>query len=229
MKAATTVLLHAVGGVDNLDTWSERNIGTLASSLQIPLHKLGGRATGRKSLGTGGAFARYDDAISITSLPCLGNDSGELSENGTVVGLDSSITVRNVDIKGGNNGILSNILNSVGLSIVVGHIAILIVLVPPLVRGRERLVGVGPIEIERVASLMENNGEEIRDVTQEGDATIPLKSPSASRIGKGDYVTDILSHLDREAAERGGHGVDANRSIIMMAEDPRTTTLQYCQ
>ena len=175
-------------------------------------------------MGAGTTLALPDDAVAITSLTGLGDESGVLVEDGVPVGFDAGVLPGDVLVVDGDDGVLGNILDHVALSVVVGDVGVLVIVVPPVVAGGEGLVGVGAVEIERVAGLVDDGGKHVVDRADEVDGTVPLEGPAVV-CRSVDNMTDPGAHLNGETTELGSHGVDGDVGVLVVAEHPWVSTI----
>ena len=178
-KTAARVLVLTERVVNGSDVGRQRSIRSiLEDSVTTERVALGDVVAGRETVGAGNILAVEEDAVAVASLASLGDDGGELVEDLDVVGLDGAEAVGlDVDVVGCDDGVLGDVLDGVGAGVVVGNIRVLGKLREPLVGVGEGLVGVGAVEIEGVAGLVDDDGEEVGNVTEEGNGTVPLESP----------------------------------------------------
>ena len=225
------MLVLAERVVNELDVLGEANIRLRAEEAKSSLDAESGRVVdgdgggSRHALIAGAALARLDDAVSVAGISSLLGKRVVLVGNGLVVGLDGGETSGHVDVEGGDDGVLGNVLDGVGSGVVVRHVGVGVVGVPEVVGRGEGLVVVSSVQVERVAGLVDDDGEKVGHVSEEDSNTIGLESPGTI-IGDGDDMLDPFSHLDGETTPGGSHSVNVDLSIVVVAESPSSTALE---
>lgn len=168
---------------------------------------------------------RLEQVIPLADLNRLTNKRIILVIDALVVRFQAAKPAGHVLVEEGNDRVLRDVLDGICRGVRVGDFCGEVELGEPLVRGGEGLVDVGAGQVERVARLVDDDGEHVVLWVDEGDGAVELEGPAARGGGHVDDVPDPLAHLDGEFAELARHRVDGYGGLLVVAEDPGVAAL----
>lgn len=156
----------------------------------------------------------------IPRVPLLRLHSRILMGYVTPAALYTREPARDVQVEGINHRVLRHVFDLVVLRVRVRHVGILVVVVEPVLRGREGFVRVSAQEVEGVAALVQEHGEVPVDAVEHCDVAVPIVGVASVGVGEGDHVPDPLAGLHGQAAEEVDHIAEGVGGGCVTAEDP---------